>query len=281
MSFPDTRLTLIQRLASGASEDDWREFVRDYSGPIRRFALRRGARNLVEAEEVVTQTFETLWQAKLLVRWVANRTAKLRTLICAVAWRIVSGRLRDEAHSRRAIRRWAEQTDLANSLAPDQADLFYRAWVEDLLQRAVDLVARDYYRANQGDHVRVLYSRLCEGLSVAETADSLELTYSDVVSYYRQARQRLSERIRQVLRNHIARYCPEDEAQGEFEEEWQRLANYLERHGGLEEAVRTAYEVWNPVRSADEAPGRVPSDENTLDGALNSSARITERPLAP
>ncbi len=281
MSFPDTRLTLIQRLARGASEDDWRVFVQDYSGPIRRFALRRGARNLAEADEVVSQTFQTLWEAKLLVRWVANRTAKLRTLLCAVAWRIVSGRLRDEGNYQRAIRQWAEHAAPPDVVAPDQADLFYRAWVEDLLQRAVDLVARDYYRANQGDHVRVLYSRLCEGLSVAETADLLELDYSDVVSYYRHARQRLTERIRQVLRNHIARYCAEDEAQSEFEDEWQRLANYLERHGGLEEAVRTAYEVWNPVRSADAAADTLSVDACPPKEALKKSARITEGPDAP
>lgn len=281
MSFPDTRLTLIQRLASGASEDDWRVFVQDYSGPIRRFALRRGARNLAEADEVVAQTFETLWEAKLLVRWVANRTAKLRTLLCAVAWRILSGRLRDEGYHQRSLRQWAEKAASPALPAPDQADLFYRAWVEELLQRAVDLVARDYYCDNQGDRVRVLYSRLCEGLSVAETAHLLELRYSDVVSFYRQARQRLAERIRQVLRNHIARYCAEDEAQTEFEEEWQRLAEYLERHGGLEEAVRAAYEVWNPVRSAKTASAAALSEADHPTGALNSSARVTKGPFAP
>lgn len=281
MSFPDTRLTLIQRLACGASEDDWRVFVQDYSGPIRRFALRRGARNLAEADEVAAQTFETLWEAKLLVRWLANRTAKLHTLLCAVAWRIVSGRLRDERHRQRAIRQWAKQLGPPESLAADQADLFYRAWVEDLLQRAVDLVARDYYRANRGDYVRVLYSRLCEGLSVAETADLLELRYSDVVSYYRHARQRLAAQIRQVLRNHIARYCSEDDAQSEFEDEWQRLANYLERHGGLEEAVRAAYEVCDPIRSADAASAAVSTDAHHSNKPPNSSRRITERPPAP
>ncbi len=272
MTFPDTRLTLIQRLASGASEEDWRVFVQDYSGPIRRFALRRGARNPAEAEEVALLTFETLWEAKLLVRWLANRTAKLRTLICAVVWRIVSGRLRDHAHRQRAIRQWAEQADLLDSLATEQADLFYRAWVEDLLQRAVELVARDYYHVNQGDHVRVLYSRLCEGLSVAETADLLDLDYSQVVASYRHARQRLTERLQQVLRNQIARYCTQDEAQSEFEDEWQQLGAYLERHGGLEEAVRTAYEVWNPVRDGNPPP----ADGGAPRRAMNSSARFTE-----
>lgn len=276
MTFPETRFSLIQRLAAGGSEDDWRHFLQDYSGPIRRFALRRGARNVAEADEVVTQTFETLWEAKLLVRWVANRTAKLRTLLCAVAWRIVASRLRKDTHHQRAIRQWAEQADTPESLAADQADLFYRAWAEDLLQRSVELVARDYYRSNQGDHVRVLYSRLCEGLSVAETARLLELDNSQVVSYYRQTRQRLSERIRQLLRNHIVRYCPAEEVQSEFDEEWRRLADHLERHGGLDEAVRMAYEAWNPIRSADEAH----ANAFRRSDALNISTPITDGPVA-
>jgi len=276
MTFPETRLTLIQRLASGPTEEDWHQFVRDYWGPIRRFALRHGARNVAEADEVVAETFETLWEAKLLVRWVANRAARLRTLLCAVAWRIATTRLRAEARHQQAIRQWAQQAALPESLAPDQADLFYRAWAEDLLQKTVELVAREYYQRNGGDHVRVLYSRLCEGLSVAETARLLELNYSEVVLYYRHARQRLSERIQQVLRNHVLRYCAAEEVQSEFDEEWQRLADFLERHGGLEEAVRAAYEAWNPIRSADERQAKLagPSD------APKTSTQITGGPVA-
>ncbi len=44
MSFPQTRLTLVERLASGGSAEAWQTFLGDYWGPIRRFALRWGAR---------------------------------------------------------------------------------------------------------------------------------------------------------------------------------------------------------------------------------------------
>ena len=32
MAFPQTRITLVQRLAAGGSEDDWQVFFRDYWG---------------------------------------------------------------------------------------------------------------------------------------------------------------------------------------------------------------------------------------------------------
>src|ERR1035437_11123351 len=84
MSFPQTHLTLVQRLASGSTEDDWQSFLKDYWGPICRFSMRWGARNLDDAEDVAAETFEVLWEQRLLVRWVSNRSAKLRTLLCTV-----------------------------------------------------------------------------------------------------------------------------------------------------------------------------------------------------
>ena len=94
MVFPQTRVTLIQRLASGGSEEDWGQFLSDYWGPICRLSLRFGARNLDDAEDVASQTFEVLWERRLLVRWVSNQTAKLRTLLCSVVRNILSHRNR-------------------------------------------------------------------------------------------------------------------------------------------------------------------------------------------
>ena len=75
MSFPETRLTLIQRLAAGGTAEDWQDFLGYYWGPVCRFALRSGAGQLNDAEDVAVQTFEVLWESRLLVRWIANRTA--------------------------------------------------------------------------------------------------------------------------------------------------------------------------------------------------------------
>ena len=93
MSFPSTRLTLIHRLAEGGSEDDWARFLKDYWGPLCRFCLRHGARDLDEAEDVASQTFEVVWTNRLLDRWRSNRSAKLRALLCGVVRHLLANRL--------------------------------------------------------------------------------------------------------------------------------------------------------------------------------------------
>jgi len=248
MSFPRTSLTLIQRLASGGSEDDWQGFLGDYWGPTCRFSLRWGARGLNDAEEVASQTFEVLWEKRLLVRWISNRSAKLRTLICCVVRNILSDRHRTQAGRDRLARDLARRADELNERTEGRADAFYAAWVEDLLQRSVEAIAADYCRESKDDYVRVLYGRLCERLTIAEVADALTLKPATVVNYFRHARQRLAEKLEQMVRMQIHRYCLSEEAESEFGLEWQQLGEYLAEHGGLEEAVRNAYELLDPVR---------------------------------
>ena len=97
--------------------------------------------------------------------------------------------------------------------------------------------------------MRVLYSRVCEGLSVADVAQALDIKPTDVVNYFRHTRQRLSEKLEQLVRQQIGRYCPSDEADSEFTQEWQKLGRYLADHGGLEEALRRTYELLDPLQS--------------------------------
>ena len=82
MSFPQTRLTLVQRLVTDGHEEDWRQFLTDYWGPICRFALRWGAGTMHDAEEVASQTFEVIWRNRLLERWVSNRSARSSVTSC-------------------------------------------------------------------------------------------------------------------------------------------------------------------------------------------------------
>jgi hypothetical protein len=49
MSFPQTQLTFVQRLAAEGAVEDWQRFLRDYWGPICRFSMRFGAANLTDA----------------------------------------------------------------------------------------------------------------------------------------------------------------------------------------------------------------------------------------
>jgi RNA polymerase sigma factor (sigma-70 family) len=241
MAFPQTRLTLIQRLAAEGSEDDWRTFVRDYWGPVCRFALRWGAANAADAEDVAVETFEVLWRNRLLVRWVANRSAKLRTLLCGVVRNNLANRGRVRAGRERICDDLAEQLDRWQRTPDEQNDAFYTAWVEDVVERAVKSLAAEYGRQGKGDYLRVLYGRICEELTIAACAEALDLKPAAVDNYYRHARDRLSEKLRELVAQQVSRYATADEFDQELELEWKRLGQYLSDHGGLEQAVRRAH----------------------------------------
>ncbi|MGA2254348.1 MAG: hypothetical protein ABSG53_06790 [Thermoguttaceae bacterium] len=247
MSFPETQLTLIQRLASGGNAEDWQGFLRDYWGPVCRFALRSGARQLSDAEDVASQTFEVLWESRLLVRWVANRTARLRSLLCSVTRKTLANHKRVRAGRERLAHNAADQWAQPEAVVDDQSEIFYAAWVEDLLSQTLESVAAAYYREAKGDYVRVLYSRLCQRASIAVMAGELDITPSSVNHYFRNARQRLTDTLETLVRRHVGRYSTPEAAEQEFQDEWQRLGSYLTEHGGLEKAVRRAYEVMDPV----------------------------------
>jgi RNA polymerase sigma factor (sigma-70 family) len=251
MSFPETRYSLIQRIAAGVDESAWREFLGDYWGPVCRFALRRGSLQPDDAEDVAGQTFLALVQNRLLARWVLRRSARLRTLLCTVVRHVLANRARVRAGRERLLRELPITVE--EEAPPEQVDAFYAAWAEELLQRAVDALLADYHREGRGDHFRVLYGRLCEGLTAAETAAALGLTVSQAENAYKHARARLAARLEELVRGHVRGYCGE-EADGEFVAEWAQLGEFLARHGGLEEAIRRAHAdpapAWRQARRA-------------------------------
>ena len=236
MAFPQTRHTLIERLAHGGNDTDWRDFLVDYWVPVCRFALRRGNGRIDEAEDVAAQAFEVVLRNNLLGRWAASRQAKLRTLLCSVVCKI-------QANLFRAAKRQGELLEeLQQAEPPDsEQDAFYAAWADELLQTSLHDLAVDYHREGKGDYFRVLFGRLCEQMSIAEVAASLDIGNSAVDNYYRHVRGRLSEKLESAVRSHVFRYTPAEDAEAEFAAEWGRLAAYLAEHGGLEDAVRRAH----------------------------------------
>lgn len=247
MSFPRTHLTLIQRLASGGGEEDWQRFLGDYWGPVSRFSLRHGAQNLDDAEDVASQTFEVLWENRLLVRWLSRRSAKLRTLLCSVSRKILANRHRVQATRQRLAREIADHLKELEEPRHEPIDAFYEAWVEDVVQQAVESLATEYFAQGKGDYVRVVYGRLCRRMTIAQVAEALEIAPATVDNYYRHARDRLASKLQEGVRRQIVRYCPGDEVADEFRREWQQMGDYLAEHGGLEDAVRRAYDLLDPV----------------------------------
>lgn len=226
MAFPQTRLTMIEMLATGGTDDQWRAFVADYWGPVYGFCLRRGAANATIAEEVTSELFAVLWSKELLKRWEANRQAKLRTLICTVARNLLHERFRDKKVQALPAGDVAEHSE--------EADLFDSAWAEDLLRRSVDTLAMHYRRAGQGDYLRVFMGRVREGLSIREVAELLQLPESKIDYCYRQVRDRLEAELQTLLREQLRQYCHGEPDADEFALEWHRLGQLLAQHGGIE-----------------------------------------------
>jgi RNA polymerase sigma factor (sigma-70 family) len=246
MAFPQTRHSLIERLASGGDEADWRDFLEDYWGPVCRFARQRGNLTLEDSEDVASETLAAVVKNNLLSRWSTDRSAKLRTLICAVVRNVLSNRARIEIGRARIVREHAGQLDryaAIDSLDPedvstDAIDAFYAAWADDLVQQAVDGLLAEYNSSGKGDCFRILYARLCEEMRMSEIAAALKLTPATVDSQYRQAKERLSERLQELVRGQVSRYSSPDEAENELVVEWSKLRSHLSEHGGLDAAIR-------------------------------------------
>ncbi len=153
-----------------------------------------------------------LWESRLLVRWIANRNAKLRSLLCSVTRKTLANRQRVRAGRERLARDAADQWAQPEAVDDAQVQIFYAAWVEDLLSQTLESVADAYYREAKGDYVRVLYSRLCQRASIAVMAQELGTTPSSVNNYFRHARQRLAETLETLVRRQVERYsarkCP-------------------------------------------------------------------------
>jgi RNA polymerase sigma factor (sigma-70 family) len=245
MAFPDTPKTLIQRLSATGAEADWRQFMNDYWGPICRFAAARASLPQADAEDVASLTFEALLTNRLLARWVLNRSAKLRTLLCSVVRNILSNRARVHSGRERILRELSEEADPGRSFQSidspeDQIDAFYAAWVADMLERAVESLMDEYHAAGKGDYFRVLYGRICEEMTMPEIAENLGIPLTSVENYFKAARKRLADELEEQVRDHVSRYCPKDDLGDEWASEWSRLGEHLKTHGGLEEVLRRA-----------------------------------------
>jgi DNA-directed RNA polymerase specialized sigma24 family protein len=245
--FPDTRPTLVRRLSEAPSQSDWQDFFLDYWPPIVAFAWRRGVRPHEAAEEVASRTFEVLIAGDLLARWSAAPQAKLRTLVCAVACRIMSHSRRVEGNRRRLWQDFVRELE-SSPLAADaeQESHFDAAWADHALRTSVADLARDYAAQGKADYIRVLHGRLCRGLTLAVLASTLSLHPSAVDRYFRHARDALEERLRMFVHAFVARYCEADDLDAECQREWERLGEILTLHGGLESAVRDVYDQMMP-----------------------------------
>jgi RNA polymerase sigma factor (sigma-70 family) len=248
MAFPQTRLTLIERLASAGNDVDWQTFLADYWDPVCRFAFRSGNGLWQDAEDAASQTFLALVEQKLLVRWAAARSAKLRTLLCAVVRNVLANRARIQAARARLVREHGNEmvrsaeSEAATDVGADEADAFYAAWADHVLEQTIDTLVAELQREGKGDQFRVLHGKICEEMTIAEIARTLGMTTSHAEQAYKDARKRLAQRLEAQVRAHVRRYASETDIDSDFAVEWSDLARYLKSGGGLEIAIRRALE---------------------------------------
>lgn len=252
MTFPETRHSLIQKIALGGDDAAWREFLQDYWGPVCRFARRRGNLKLQDAEDVASQVFEAFLRNRLLVRWADSPVAKLRTLICTVVRNVLSNRARVLEGRARLLDAQPFTTpqiaaESGSTTPTEEDDIFYADWVDELLQSAVEGLLKEYNEEGRGDYFRVLYGRLCEDLSIPEISKLLQIKPTSTENYLRHAKQRLSGKLQEIVRDHMHRYSTSLSEEVDFQSEWAELGEYLKLHGGLEEAVRRAYHDFDPA----------------------------------
>jgi DNA-directed RNA polymerase specialized sigma24 family protein len=248
MPFPLTRRSVIEEIAAGG-EAAWSCFVADYWGPLCRFALRGGRLSLADAEDVTGATFLVLVRNRLLARWIDQPTARLRTLLCSVVRNLLANRGRVERGRAELLRKdrgelqgraWV-QLGLEEPSA-EQDDAFHAAWVEELLTAAVELLLKEYHQKGRGDRFRVLYGRLCEGLTARQVAEALGMSLTQSENGYKQAVAGLRGCLERLVRQHVERYSAGATPEEELQVEWGRLEEHLRQRGGLEQAVRSAYE---------------------------------------
>jgi DNA-directed RNA polymerase specialized sigma24 family protein len=181
MSFPETHDTLVFRVAAKGDERAWRQFLSDYWLPVCRFAQQRANLGVEDAEDVASETFVAILRNQLLQRWVANRSAKLRTLLCTVVRHILSKRARLQKGRRRLLgenlRELLGRTDLPTIKVVDKGvehiEEFYAAWVESILLQALESLMREYEHRGKVDYFRVLHRRVCEKMTAPQVSRAL------------------------------------------------------------------------------------------------------------
>ena len=187
-------------------------------------------------------TFEAVLTNRLLARWMMNQSARLRhaSLLGRAQRHIQSSprESRTRANSERTRRVGLTRRFHPESAASEQLDIFYAAWVADLLEQTVDSLLDELHRAGKGDYFRVLYSRICEEMSMPEIAEALSIPLTSVENYFKAARNSWQPRWKHGSGPTSAAMHPKLTSQQDFDDEWRQLGEYLATHGGLDDVLR-------------------------------------------
>lgn len=187
-ALPDTRYTLLARLAKASDAAAWREFAEIYEPAVVRFARRRGLQES-DARDVAQETLAAVAQA--LPQWsnAAERRASFRAWLYTVARNLAINRLarrRDQRGNSAAVD--AALNSTASPLLAAAFDREYRlaalAWAGQHVQREVS-----------PDTWRAFWLTAIEGLPIPQAAARLGQAIGSVYAARSRVIARLKARI--------------------------------------------------------------------------------------
>ncbi|MAE66378.1 MAG: hypothetical protein CMJ18_19075 [Phycisphaeraceae bacterium] len=258
MAFPETRQTMIRRLVAEGQERDWHQFMSDYWMPVCGFARRWGRLGAEDAEDVASATFMAIVQNRLIERWAANRSSKLRTLLCTVVRQVIANLARVRSGRERLMREHFQDlvagvggstVSLEDAVVEDE-HVFDGLWAQSMLQQAVEALMAEYHEAGKGDYFRVLYGRICEDMTMPQIGEALGITTTTAENYYKSARRRMESKLRELVKERVQRYCDPEMLSDEFEATWEEIGAHLLSLGGLEEAILKACDDHEPAAAS-------------------------------
>lgn len=188
---PDTRFSLIARLADPADSAAWSEFVEVYEQAIFRYSRSRGLQD-ADAWEVVQRVLLAVHQQIRAWR-PSGQPGAFRSWLLTTAHRICLSSLRDSSRCDRALGGSNGHNLLHNSLAateiPDSTDDWEKwafCWAAGFVENEVE------------EHTwKAFWMTAIEGVGASETARTLGIKVGSVYT----ARCRVIARIREVVQS--------------------------------------------------------------------------------
>ncbi len=192
---PDTRQTLIARLAEPADVAAWDEFVASYQTAIYRYCRTRGLQE-ADAAEVVQEVMLAVHQ--VVGQWQpSGRAGSFRAWLLETARRICWQRLRQRARGDRAaggtaaMERLHEVADHAGPAAGEEAE-----WQRWAFCWAAGHVQRDV----QPDTWRAFWLTAVEGVAPPVAAQRLTMSVGGVYAAKCRVLARIRQRIEELSR---------------------------------------------------------------------------------
>jgi len=190
-SFPDTRASLIVRLADARNEEAWHEFVRLYEPVVYRLARRRGFQH-ADAEELVQEVM--LAVARAAEGWVPDpERGRFRTWLHRIARNLMVNFLTRRKHQVWGTGKSDMQKMLEVESDPQSAvtQLFEVEYRRETFRWAAGKVEREV----KGTTWQAFWLSTIDDLPAAEVASRLKISVGNVYI----ARSRVMARLRRLV----------------------------------------------------------------------------------